>query len=182
MLLFWLTAMIPELSPSCDQYTISCSSPTTAQLAFLYFSLGLMSIGAGGVRASSLAFGIDQIRRNKDRDDGIIEIYFNWSYALTAAAVLVGMTILVYIQENLGWKVGLGVPVVLMFISMVSFFLASSLYVKVEAKGNVITECAQVVAASFKNRQLNLPLHVSDGLYYCENDSVMLMPSDKLRY
>jgi hypothetical protein len=35
-----------------------------------------MSIGAGGVRASSLAlFGIDQL--NKERDVGIIEGYFN---------------------------------------------------------------------------------------------------------
>jgi hypothetical protein len=34
-----------------------------------------MSIGVGGVGASSLAFGIDQL--NKERDVGIIEGYFN---------------------------------------------------------------------------------------------------------
>ncbi|XP_061336538.1 protein NRT1/ PTR FAMILY 1.2-like [Gastrolobium bilobum] len=180
-LLFWLTAMIPELSPSCDQFTKRCSSPTTTQLAFLYSSLGLMSIGAGGVRASSLAFGIDQLDR-KDKDVGVIESYFNWSYALTAVAILIGMTNLVYIQENFGWKVGFGVPVVLMFMSMVSFFLASSLYVKLEAKGNVISGCARVVIASYRNRHLSLPLHVSNDMYYCEKESTMLMPSDKLRF
>ncbi|XP_050889878.1 protein NRT1/ PTR FAMILY 1.2-like, partial [Lathyrus oleraceus] len=182
MLLFWLTAIIPNLSP-CDQLTMICNSPTTSQLAFLYFSLCLMAIGAGGVRASSLAFGVDQLNK-KERDEGIIERYFNWSFALTGAAVLIGMTILVYIQENFGWIVGFGVPVVLMFISTLSFFLASSLYVKVEPKGNVISECARVVVASYKNRNLNLPSpNVSnDGGYYYDKDSEMLMPSDKLRF
>ncbi|KAI5398706.1 mitochondrial translation regulator Ppr4 [Lathyrus oleraceus] len=182
MLLFWLTAIIPNLSP-CDQLTMICNSPTTSQLAFLYFSLCLMAIGAGGVRASSLAFGVDQLNK-KERDEGIIERYFNWSFALTGAAVLIGMTILVYIQENFGWIVGFGVPVVLMFISTLSFFLASSLYVKVEPKGNVISECARVVVASYRNRNLNLPSpNVSnDGGYYYDKDSEMLMPSDKLRF
>ncbi|RDX92142.1 Protein NRT1/ PTR FAMILY 1.2, partial [Mucuna pruriens] len=180
-LLFWLTAMIPQLRPSCDQITKSCSSPTTAQLGLLYVSLGLMTVGSGGVRASSLAFGIDQIG-SKDNNEGIIEGYFSWSYAVTAVASLIGMTILVYLQENLGWKVGLGVPVVLMFMSMMSFFVASSFYVKLETKGSVISNSARVVVASFKNRHLSLPLHVSDGMYYCEKDSAMHMPSDKLRY
>lgn len=180
-LLFWLTAMIPQLSPFCDQITKSCNSPTTAQLSFLYISLGLMAIGAGGVRASSLAFGMDQLG-SKDKNAGLTESYFNWTYAFTLVAVLIGMTILVYLQDNLGWKVGFGVPLVLMFISMVSFFSGSSFYVKLQAKGNVISNCAQVVVASSKNKHLSLPLHVSDGMYYCEKDSEMHMPSDKLRY
>ncbi|XP_058728545.1 protein NRT1/ PTR FAMILY 1.2-like [Vicia villosa] len=182
MLLFWLTAIIPNLSP-CDKLTMICNSPTTSQLAFLYFSLCLMSIGAGGVRASSLAFGVDQLNK-KERDEGIVERYFNWSFALTGAAVLFGMTVLAYIQENFGWIVGFGVPVVLMFIAMLSFFLASSLYVKVEPRGNVINECARVVVASYRNRNLTLPSpNVStDGMYYYEKESEMLMPSDKLRF
>jgi solute carrier family 15 (peptide/histidine transporter), member 3/4 len=181
MLLFWLTAMIPNLSP-CDQFTMSCNSPTTPQLVFLYSSLCLIAIGAGGVRASSLPFGIDQL--DKEKDAGIIEGYFNWTYALATAAVLIGMTILAYIQENFGWIVGFGLPVVFMFISMISFFLASSLYVKVEPKGNVISECARVVVASYRNRNLDLPSSnvLNDGMYYCDKDSEMLMPSDKFRY
>ncbi|KAK7384984.1 hypothetical protein VNO78_30689 [Psophocarpus tetragonolobus] len=178
-LLFWLTTMIPQLSPSCDQITKSCSSATAAQLAFLYVSFGLMAIGAGGVRASSLAFGMDQLKNN---NAGIRENYFNWTYAITTMAILVGMTVLVYLQENLGWKVGFGVPVVLMLISMVSFLLGSSFYVKLEVKGNVMSNCAQVVVASCKNRHLNLPPYFSDGMYYSENDSAMFMPSDKLRF
>jgi solute carrier family 15 (peptide/histidine transporter), member 3/4 len=181
MLLLWLTATIPNLSP-CDPFNMSCNSPTISQLAFLYSSLCLISIGAGGVRASSLAFGIDQL--DKEKDARIIEGYFNWSYALTAAAVLIGTTMLAYIQENFGWIIGFGVPVVFTFISMVSIFLASSLYVKVEPKGNVISECARVVIASYRNRNYNLPSsNVSnDGMYYRDNDSEMHMPSEKFRY
>ncbi|KAH1111675.1 hypothetical protein GYH30_010148 [Glycine max] len=95
--------MICQLSPTCDQIAKSCSSPTTTQLAFLYVSYGLMAIGTDGVKASSLAFGMDQLCR-KEKDAAIIESYFNWSYASGLVAVLFGITILVYLQENLGWK------------------------------------------------------------------------------
>jgi hypothetical protein len=71
------------------------------------------------------------------------------------------MTILPYIQENLGWIVGLYIWFSYCLHAHINgiylSFLASSLYVKVEPKGNVISECARVVVASYKNRNLNLP-------------------------
>ncbi|XWS72545.1 hypothetical protein CRYUN_Cryun02cG0049200 [Craigia yunnanensis] len=52
MVLLWLTAMFPQARPYCDQFSSICESPTTPELLLLYSSLGIMSIGAGGIRSS----------------------------------------------------------------------------------------------------------------------------------
>jgi peptide/histidine transporter 3/4 len=142
-----------------------------------------MSIGAGGIRSSSLAFGVDQLSK-QDENAGIKEGYFSWYYASVAVASLLGLSVVVYIQDNMGWTVGFGVPVVLMFIATLSFFLATPFYVMLEAKKNMLTGLAQVLVASYRNRLQQLPqedMNVN-GIYHHEKDSNLLVPTEKLRY
>lgn len=82
-----------------------------------------MSIGAGGVRPCSLAFGADQID-NKDNpmNKRMLERFFGWYYASAAIAIVLAFTGIVYIQDHLGWKVGFGIPALLMFLSAALFF------------------------------------------------------------
>ncbi|XP_049393294.1 protein NRT1/ PTR FAMILY 1.1-like, partial [Solanum stenotomum] len=58
----WLTAMIPKARPPpCNQSGHeACKATTTSQYLLLVLSFLLMSIGAGGIRSSSLAFGANQ--------------------------------------------------------------------------------------------------------------------------
>ncbi|WJX41988.1 hypothetical protein P8452_29272 [Trifolium repens] len=183
MILLWLTTIIPLSWPMCNQLTNSCNSPTTIHLLLLHSSFALMSIGAGGIRSSSLAFGVDQLSK-QDENAGIKEGYFSWYYASVAVASLLGLSVVVYIQDNLGWTVGFGVPVVLMFIATLSFFLATPFYVMLEAKKNMLTGLAQVLVASYRNRLLQLPqedVNVN-GFYHHDKDSNLLVPSEKLRF
>ncbi|KAJ7965968.1 protein NRT1/ PTR FAMILY 1.2 [Quillaja saponaria] len=181
MSLLWLTTMIPRSRAPCHESAESCSSPTAIELLVLYSSFALMSLGAGGVRSSSLAFGADQLRK-RGKDGGIYESYLNWYYAASAAAVLIGMTLMVYIQDKMGWKVGFGIPVVLMFISAASFFLASRFYIKIKGKTNLFSGIAQVPVAAYRNRQVPLSSQVTYDLYHHERESTCLMPSDNLRF
>lgn len=82
----------------------------------------------------------------------------------------------------MGWAVGFGIPVILMFVATVSFFLASPFYVMVEVKRNMLSGLAQVLVASYKNRLLQLPQETKNGIYHLEKDSDLLMPTEKLRY
>ncbi|KAL6498261.1 hypothetical protein OROGR_028658 [Orobanche gracilis] len=80
----------------------------------------------------------------------------------------------------MGWKVGFGVPVILMFISTISFFLATPFYVMLEAKRNMLCGLAQVFVASYRNRLLK-----EDGngiIYHHDKDSILLVPTEKLRF
>ncbi|XWS11946.1 hypothetical protein CRYUN_Cryun37aG0048600 [Craigia yunnanensis] len=184
MILLWLTAMIPQSKPPpCDLLTQSCRSPTAAQMTLLISSLVLISTGAGGVRPCSLAFGADQLdRRDNPKNDRVLESFFGWYYASAAISVLIALTGIVYIQDHLGWRVGFGIPAILMLLSALVFFLASPLYLKQKASKSLLTGFVQVIVVAYKNRNLTFPLPNSSGNYYHKRDSKIVAPTDKLRF
>ncbi|XP_048495722.1 protein NRT1/ PTR FAMILY 1.2 isoform X2 [Beta vulgaris subsp. vulgaris] len=174
-------AIIPGARP-CDESGSECTSWNIFQFTLLASSFALMSIGAGGIRSSSLAFGADQLLTRDDLGNaGILERFFNWYYFAASAAVVVALTLVVYIQEQFGWKVGFGVPVMLMLLSSLSFFLASPFYVKLKAKAGSFVSFAQVLIASWRKRSLHLS-ESADEVYYPKKGSRPTRPSDKLRF
>lgn len=180
-LLLWLTAIIPG-ARSCNDSGSECVSPNFFQLTLLALSFGIMSIGAGGIRSSSVAFGTDQLlKRDNFGNAGILERFFNWYYFAASASVVAALTFVVYIQDKFGWKVGFGVPVVLMLLSAISFFLASPLYIKFKAEAGSPIAFSQVLTASWKKRHLKLSER-EDKLYLRRKDSTLIKPSHKLSF
>ncbi|KAL5756035.1 hypothetical protein ACOSQ2_020781 [Xanthoceras sorbifolium] len=184
MVLLWLTAMIPQFRPPpCNQFTQRCKPATSSQMAILISSYALMSIGAGGVRPCSLAFGADQFNKNDDpNNERVLESFFGWYYASAAVSVLCAFTVIVYIQDHLGWKVGFGVPAILMFLSASLFLFASPFYVKVKASNSLFTGLVQVIVVAYKNRKLSLPPRDSSGWYHHKKGSEFIVPTDNLRF
>ncbi|XP_048331579.1 protein NRT1/ PTR FAMILY 1.2-like [Ziziphus jujuba] len=182
MVLLWLTALIPQARPFCDRFSCTGASPATSQLLHLYSCFGLMSIGAGGIRSSSLAFGADQLDTgNSLKDAGLLERFFSWYYVSITVSVFVAVSGIVYIQDNMGWEVGFGVPVLLMLLSAISFFLASPFYVKLKSNKSLLTSFAQVLVASYKNRDIQLSSCGTDDFYYHTKGTVS-RPSENLRF
>ncbi|XP_051129853.1 protein NRT1/ PTR FAMILY 1.1-like [Andrographis paniculata] len=183
MILLWSTTVIPSAKPPPCSDGIACTAPTVLQLTYLCTCFGLMSIGAGGIRSSCLAFGADQLEKGTGgfAKHGVKECYFGWYYASYTFSVLIALTCIVYIQDNLGWSIGFAVPAVLMFFNATSFFFASSFYVKMETKKNLVTGLFQVAVASYRNRHLRLS-ESTDYLCHCEPGSTLLRPSQKLGF
>ncbi|XP_031277450.1 protein NRT1/ PTR FAMILY 1.2-like [Pistacia vera] len=183
MVLLWSTAMFEQAKPPpCEPGSSICEPPTTFQLLLLYSSFGLMSIGAGGIRSSSLAFGADQLSRGDNlKDAGILQSYFSWYYVSVTVSSMFAVTCIVYIQDNMGWKVGLGVPAVLMFLSVLSFLLASPFYIKLKAKTSLLAGIAQVFVASYNIRHMKLSSQPTDEIYHQRRGSMLLKPSENLR-
>lgn len=167
--------MIPKVKPPFGD------APSCSQLALLFSSFFFMSIGAGGIRPCSIAFGADQLIKTKDnnKDKRTLQTYFSWYYTSVGLSVVISMIFIVYIQDHLGWRLGFGVPAILMFLSLLSFFLGSPLYVKVKVNKRSFTSLAQVIVVSFKNRTLPYP---ADCRYHCSKESGYLIPSEHLRY
>ncbi|KAI6679507.1 hypothetical protein NL676_033388 [Syzygium grande] len=184
MTLLWLTALLKDAQPlPCDLGGKPCKSPTSAQLLLLFSSFALMSIGAGGIRSCSLAFGADQIDNPDNPKNGrILQTFFNWYYASVGVSITIAVIVIVDIQNSYGWVIGFGVPVGLMFVSVVSFFLGSSLYVKVKADRSLFTGLAQTIVAAWKKRHLELPNMSHDAVYYHHKGSNITTPSEKLRF
>ncbi|CAN1161960.1 Protein NRT1/ PTR FAMILY 1.2 [Linum perenne] len=188
----WLTAMIPQARPppcKATNYNDCYKSATTPQLFLLYSSFALMSIGSGGVRSSSMAFGADQLvgfsgsskQKSNSSSKGMLERYFSWYYMLVSVSVILALTCIVGIQETMGWQVGFGVPLVLMMFSTLSFFLASPFYVCSKPKSSLLTGLAQVFVASYHNRSRTVDEH-DDRDFHCSGSTTRSVPTDNLRF
>ncbi|GKB88427.1 NRT1/ PTR family 1.2-like protein [Tanacetum coccineum] len=144
-------------------------------------AFALMSIGAGGIRPCSLAFGADQIDcKDNPKRERLLESFFGWYYASALMGVLIAFTGIVYIQDHHGWRVGFGIPVVLMLISTLSFIVAYPLYYKMKVEKSLFTSLCQLVLAAWKNRKATLP-DSSEGSWYYRNDTKVATPTKNLR-
>ncbi|KAL9440220.1 hypothetical protein AB3S75_018973 [Citrus x aurantiifolia] len=183
VVLLWLTTILSQAQPpACDQLRNDCESATWPQLMLLYSALGLMSLGGGGIRSSSLAFGAEQLEKGDEtKSKGALQSYFSWYYVSVLASSMVAVTCIVYIQDNLGWKVGFGVPAVITLLSALSFFLASPFYVQSKANTSLLTGLIQVLVASYKNRHIKLSSQTTEEMYHPRKGSMLLVPSENLR-
>lgn len=178
--MLWLTAALPEMRPPpCEKFEVDCNPATPAQLAVLLSSFGLISIGAGCIRPCSMAFGADQLEKEDPDSERILESFFNWYYASTVGSTVIALTVIVYIQDQMGWSYGFGVPVILMFFAALVFVFGSSLYVKVNPSSSLFSGFVQVPWVAFKNRKLNFDSH--EYYYHCSHDK-KVAPTSHFRY
>ncbi|KAK9995950.1 hypothetical protein SO802_020636 [Lithocarpus litseifolius] len=159
MLVLCLTAAIAKLHPPhCGTKEIgNCPGPTPWQMTFLLSSLGLLVVGAGGIRPCNLAFGADQFNPNTESGKRGISSFFNWYYFTYTFAMMVSLTFIVYVQSNVSWAWGLAIPTFLMLLSCVLFFVGTRIYVILKPEGSPLASIVQVIAAAVKKRQLKLP-------------------------
>ncbi|KAJ9135269.1 hypothetical protein P3X46_032475 [Hevea brasiliensis] len=167
MLVLMLTAAISNLHPpNCAPGESSkCVGPTAWQFAFLLSAFGFLVIGAGGIRPCNLAFGADQFNPNTESGKKGISSFFNWYYLTYTFAVMVSVTVIVFVQSDVSWAIGLAIPAFLMFLSCVLFFLGTKIYVIVKPQGSPLTSVAQVLVASVKKRGLKLPENPAFALF-----------------
>ncbi|KAK1416854.1 hypothetical protein QVD17_25971 [Tagetes erecta] len=184
--LLWLTTIIPQLKPrhcNDDQLTETCKPPTTFQFGFLIIAFMFISIGGGGVKPCSLAFGAEQIDNTKNPNNKrTLESFFGWYYAFAMIAILVAYTAIVYIQDHAGWKIGFGVPIILALLSVILFFVASPLYVKTRVEKSIFTSLVQVIVVAYKNRKFD---HDGPSIQYWHHQQGSrsdTVPTNKLRF
>ncbi|XP_055810251.1 protein NRT1/ PTR FAMILY 1.2-like isoform X2 [Solanum dulcamara] len=184
MIVLWLSTIIPQLRPlPCGPYQLDCNATTAAQLAVILCSFGLISIGAGFVRPCSIAFGADQLENKENPDnERLMDSYFNWFYASVGVAIVLAVTVIVYIQDHFGWQVGFGVPALLMVLAVSVFLIGSPLYKKAKPKGSLFTGLFQVAVAAFRKRHINVQLNYNDDCYYRAPESKLIEPSTDFRY
>nr|AQX43140.1 NPF family transporter [Pinus pinaster] len=159
-----LTAIFPQFRPPpCNVNAgTPCRLATGGQNALLYSSFTVMAIGAGGIRPCSVAFGADQFDYTSEKGKRSIQSFFNWYYFSFTISMMVALTIIVYIQDNVSWSWGLVIPTSLMFLSVTSFLLGAKLYVRVRPEGSSLTSFLQVLVGAVRKRHLSLPSQISD--------------------
>ncbi|KAK1375812.1 Major facilitator superfamily protein [Heracleum sosnowskyi] len=96
IIMLWSTTLIPHARPStCIESSSSCSSSTAIKVSYLCCSIVIMSIGSGGIRSSSMAFGTDQLKlRDSLKKSVPLESYFGCTHVSLSFFILLGFSLL----------------------------------------------------------------------------------------
>ncbi|KAJ1438975.1 Proton-dependent oligopeptide transporter family [Sesbania bispinosa] len=174
LLVIQLTAWIKNMHPPhCGDKSSTCIGPSTGQMAFLLVGFGFLIVGAAGIRPCNLAFGADQFNPKTESGKKGINSFFNWYFFTFTFAQMVSLSLIVYIQSNVSWALGLGIPAALMLFSCIVYFIGSKYYVKVKATGSPVTSIVQVIVVAIKKRHLNLQDYPLASLFtYMSSQSI----------
>ncbi|KAL5540111.1 hypothetical protein UlMin_044198 [Ulmus minor] len=184
MTLLTLSASVDGLKPSCDK--TGCH-PTGGETAVFFISLYLIALGTGGIKPCVSSFGADQFDDNDETEREKKSSFFNWFYFSINVGALIASSVLVWIQMNVGWGWGFGIPAVAMAIAVVFFFSGSRLYRLQKPGGSPLTRIVQVIVASFRKYNVQVPadkslLHETADEECIIEGSRKLEHTDKLRF
>ncbi|KAD1040243.1 hypothetical protein E3N88_43385 [Mikania micrantha] len=156
MVLLTLAVSIKFLKPTCNNGI--CNKASTSQIAFFYTSLYIIAIGAGGTKPNISTFGADQFDDFNPDEKRLKVSFFNWWMFSSFLGALVATLGLVYIQENLGWGLGYGIPTVGLILSLLIFYIGTPMYRhKVRKTKSPTRDFFRVVRAAVANRHRELP-------------------------
>ncbi|KAL1362657.1 hypothetical protein AAHE18_03G096300 [Arachis hypogaea] len=106
-----ISAMLPSLNnPECQVGSKLGSCATETQVILFFISLYLVAIAQGGHKSCVQAFGADQFDEQHPKEFKDRSSFFNWWYFTMCAGSMGTLWILNYIQDNLSWVVGFGIP------------------------------------------------------------------------
>eukprot|EP01018_Ginkgo_biloba_P034270 Gb_22320 [translate_table: standard] len=180
MTLLTISASVPTLKPPCKKGDANCHA-STLQIGFFFFSLYLIALGTGGIKPCVSSFGADQFDETDKVEQKKKSSFFNWFYFTINIGALLASSVLVWIQENVGWGWGFGVPTVAMGIAICSFFLGTRLYRHQKPGGSALTRIAQVVVASIRKWHMQVPTDKS-LLYEVQDKESVIEGSRKLEH
>ncbi|KAK4800288.1 hypothetical protein SAY86_020775 [Trapa natans] len=174
--LLTLSAVIPSLSPSyCQAGDSNGCFPPLHQVVLFFFSLYLVAIAQGGHKPCVQAFGADQFDGQDPWEYRAKSSFFNWWYFCMNLGILVTLLILNYIQDNLNWGLGFGLPCISMAAALVLFLLGSRTY-RFRVKGDEqspFLRLSSVFVAAYRNRKTTSLAIVNDqeccGTLPCES-------------
>ncbi|CAL0323516.1 unnamed protein product [Lupinus luteus] len=164
-----ISAILPHLHPPPCPTRVNCQEASFSQLWIVYISFLLVSLGAGGIRPCVVPFSADQLDMTKKGVASRKWNLFNWYFLFMGLASLSALIVVVYIQENMSWGWGLGIPTIAMLLSIILFVLGAPLYKHVKPSGSPLVRLAQVLVAAIKKRREILP-----------NDSELLYQNKEL--
>ncbi|GMP49166.1 hypothetical protein CsSME_00016234 [Camellia sinensis var. sinensis] len=166
MTLLTLSATVHGLKPTC--YAKDDCHPTHAQSAVVFVALYLIALATGGIKPCVSSYGADQFDDADETEKKHKSSFFNWFYFSVNVGALIASSVLVYIQDNVSWGWGFGIPAVTMAIAVASFFSGTRLYRNQKPGGSPLTRICQVIVASLMKYRVKVP--EDKALLYETND------------
>ncbi|KAK4388124.1 protein NRT1/ PTR FAMILY 5.2, partial [Sesamum angolense] len=159
MSLLTLSVSIDPLRPApCSDPTgANCKKATPMQLAVFFGALYTLALGTGGTKPNISTIGADQFDEFEPKEKAHKLSFFNWWMFSIFFGTLFANTVLVYIQDNVGWTLGYGLPTVGLAISIVVFLAGTPFYRHKLPTGSPFTKMAKVVVAALRKSSVPVP-------------------------
>ncbi|PIM99546.1 H+/oligopeptide symporter [Handroanthus impetiginosus] len=153
-----ISTIIPSLRPpKCTDGSSSCIPASGKQLGVLFTALYLTALGTGGLKSSVSGFGSDQFDESDKTERKQMIKFFSWFYFAINIGSLGAVTILVYIQDNIGREWGYGICACAIVVGLLVFLSGTRRYRFKKLVGSPLTQIAAVFVAAWRKRLLELP-------------------------
>ncbi|XP_071906917.1 protein NRT1/ PTR FAMILY 6.4 [Coffea arabica] len=143
--------------PCSDPRKQQCIEASSGQLAMLYISLYIIALGGGGIKSNVSGFGSDQFDNSDPKEEKAMVYFFNRFYFCISMGSLFAVTVLVYIQDNVGRGWGYGISAGTMIIALTVLLSGTPLYRYKKPQGSPLTIVYRVIFLALKKRSLPLP-------------------------
>lgn len=123
-----LVSTLPELpSSSLDDGDLS-PRPSSMKIVLFYASIYLVAVAQGADKPCGLAFAADQFDPSHPKESASRSSVFNWWYFSMAVGIAVAISVVSYVQENVGWAIGFGSLCAMMLCAFVIFLAGTPTY------------------------------------------------------
>ncbi|KAM1216483.1 hypothetical protein ACFX2J_012758 [Malus domestica] len=155
-----LAVSLPSLKPPpcLDSHVENCKKASTLHLAVFYGALYTLAIGTGGTKPNISTIGADQFDDFDAKEKKHKLSFFNWWMFSIFFGTLFANTVLVYIQDNVGWALGYGLPTLGLLLSVLIFLAGTPFYRHKVPSGSPFTRMAKVIVAALRKGSVTLPI------------------------
>lgn len=146
LLTLTIQAHIPSLKPpSCVGNASSlCSEVHGGEVVMLFAGLYLVALGVGGIKGSLPPHGAEQFDETTSEGRKQRSAFFNYFVFSLSCGALIAVTIVVWVEDNKGWKWGLGISTAAILVSIPVFLLGAGTYRTKIPNGSPITTMFKV--------------------------------------
>jgi dipeptide/tripeptide permease len=154
MCLLTLSVSLPSLKPpKCNEMDVTkCKEASTQTLFVFYTALYIIAVGTGGTKPNISTIGADQF---DDFDPK--EKFLNWWMSCIVFGSLFAFTVIVYVQDNVGWTLGYALPTLGLAISIITFLAGTPFYRHKLIKGSPFISMAKVIVAAIRKFDAVVP-------------------------
>jgi len=163
MIMLTISAYFDTLHP--PKCAVMCKEASQGQNLFLYSALGLIALGTGGIKPCVSSFGADQFDEGDEKEAQMKFSFFNWFYFAINIGALLGITLLVYLQNKVGWSWGFALPTITTIISIVILAVGIPYYRFQKPMGSPFTRFLQVIVASVKKHRRGVSVENETPLF-----------------
>lgn len=150
-------------------------------MGILYLALYLIALGTGGLKSSVSGFGTDQFDEKDEKEKAQMQFFFNRFFFFISLGTLMAVTVLVYIQDEVGRSWAYGICSISMLIAILVLISGSKGYRYKKSMGSPIVYIFQVIIASIKKWKMDLPYNYG-SLYEDAPEASRIHHTDQFRY